>query len=275
MSRTSPFTGLAYDAHSATTRASKSVNTPPKLYPKSTSSVMTSSLTARNRGMSAEGIAAADAASVTADTRAIALSDADKPASTTSSPRPGGTESGGANAMGLIDSLARLGSAPASYDTTAKLCVGWRYSTLPAISHGNAAKETRMSQDAMGTVFLSTTTSPRPVLGSWWITAPEPSNDREYTPSASATVAMSTWTMHRLGSTALATPSARVPFDPLVDPASTTGTSAGASSSSSFPSSSPSLESPAFLRFLASGSFVSSGIVRRVRSHRPVHQLRW
>mmetsp|Transcript_1775 Transcript_1775/g.7374 ORF Transcript_1775/g.7374 Transcript_1775/m.7374 type:complete len:275 (-) Transcript_1775:502-1326(-) len=274
MSRTSPFTGLAYDAHSATMRASKSVNTPPKLYPKSMSSVMTSSLTARNRGMSAEGIAATDVASVTADTRAIGLSCADKPTSTTSSPRLGGTESGGANAMGLIDSRARLGSAPASYDTTAKLCVGWRYSTLPPISHGNAAKETRMSQDAMGTVFLSTTTSPRPVLGSWWITAPEPSNDREYTPSASATVAMSTWTMHRLGSTALATPSARVPFDSLVDTASTTGTTAGASSSS-FPSSSPSLESPAFLRFLASGSFGSSGIVRRVRSHRPVRQLRW
>ena len=148
---------------------------------------------------------------------------------------------------------------------------------MPPISHGNAANETRMSQDAMGTVFLSTTTSPRPVFGSWWITAPEPSNDREYTPSASATVAMSTWTMHRLGSTALATPSARVPFDPLVvDPASTTGISAGASSVSSPSLSSPSLESPeAFRRFLASGSIVPlSGIVRRVRSHRPVRQLR-
>ena len=84
-----------------------------------------------------------------------------------------------ANAMGLTASAARLGSLDASYDTIAKLCVGCRYSTLPGDSHGNAANETRISHDATGTVFLSTTTRPRPVSGEWWITVPEPSNERE------------------------------------------------------------------------------------------------
>ena len=44
-------------------------------------------MTARNRGMSADGILAEDVASVTADKRAIGLNCADSPTNTTSSPR--------------------------------------------------------------------------------------------------------------------------------------------------------------------------------------------
>eukprot|EP00982_Pelagococcus_subviridis_P009841 30950-Pelagococcus_subviridis.AAC.2 len=65
-SRTSPSAGFAYDAHSALARPVASVKTPPNAYPKSVSNETTSSFTARNRGMSAEGMSALDVASVTA-----------------------------------------------------------------------------------------------------------------------------------------------------------------------------------------------------------------
>mmetsp|Transcript_9835 Transcript_9835/g.34270 ORF Transcript_9835/g.34270 Transcript_9835/m.34270 type:complete len:203 (-) Transcript_9835:660-1268(-) len=54
-SRSSPFTCLAKDAHSARTRPASSVSTPLKVYPKSMSSSTTSSFTARKRGTSGGG----------------------------------------------------------------------------------------------------------------------------------------------------------------------------------------------------------------------------
>ena len=65
--------------------------------------------------------------------------------------------------------------------------VGCRNSTAAATSCGYAANVRRTSQLLMGTVFRSTATKPMPLRSvSLCSTRPFPSNDREYTPAASA-----------------------------------------------------------------------------------------
>ena len=112
-----------------------------------------SKFVSRKRSVRDSGNAAAETFATSLDCDNILKSD---PRPTTATSSPGSSV--------LLTNVALLtGVSPisfGSYETTARLCSGWMYSTRPGIS-SEPANVNRTSPMAMGTVLRSTTTQPR------------------------------------------------------------------------------------------------------------------